>query len=576
MFNRPRLGEILIELRAATLPQIESALEQQQEKGGRLGDLLVERRVCGEVEIVRALSRQLGYEAQQQVNVDEIDLSLLSELSLRWSRDQAVLPLRRRGEHVLVATSDPLGIRVEDHLRFVLQREPVPVLVPRSVLLEAINLVFDRKLRQTGGLTEGLDEAQTRTEDSDVPEIEDILVDQESNDEAPVIQFVNSVFVRAVRERASDIHIEPSEGSLHVRFRIDGVLKEVAEPPKRFQSSILARIKIMAALNIAEKRLPQDGRIRIKIAGKDIDIRVATAPTAHGERITMRLLDKSAVKLDLGVIGFSTPNLTQMRKLIRVPHGILLVTGPTGSGKTTTLYSALTEINTPDKNILTVEDPVEYQIKGISQMQVNPKIDLTFASGLRSYLRHDPDIIMVGEIRDKETAEIAIQASLTGHFVLSTLHTNDAAGSFTRLIDMGVEPFLVASSMIAVLAQRLVRKLCLHCREAYVPIREDMDEIGISHEMLEGVGGKIFRARGCARCSSLGYMGRAGIFELLSVTDEVKALVIRSADAGTIKRAAVKVGMKTLREDGARKVLLGETSIEEVMRVTQDEQIEQV
>ncbi len=576
MFNQPKIGEILVELDFVTPEDVEAALAQQEEKGGRLGEVLVERKVCEENQIVLALSRQLGYEAQKEVNVDEVDLSLLSDLSLRWSRDNAILPLRKRGEHVIVATSDPLDIRVCDHLRFVLQREPVPVLVPRRALMDALNLAFDRKLRQTGGLTEGLDDAETPTEDDDVPEIEDILVGQESNDEAPVIQFVNSVFVRAVRERASDIHIEPSENTLHVRFRIDGVLKEVAEPPKKFQASILARIKIMAALNIAEKRLPQDGRIRIKIAGKDIDIRVATAPTSHGERITMRLLDKSAVKLDLGRSGFSPSNLVQMRKLIKIPYGILLVTGPTGSGKTTTLYSALAEINQPDKNILTVEDPVEYQLKGISQMQINPKIDLTFASGLRYYLRHDPDVIMVGEIRDKETAEIAIQASLTGHLVLSTLHTNDAAGAFTRLIDMGVEPFLVASSLVAALAQRLVRRLCTHCREAYVPSEEDRGEIGITQEMLDHVGGHIYRSKGCARCTGLGYSGRAGIFELLSVTDDVKKLVIKESDAGSIRRAAMDGGMKTLREDGARKVLEGITSIEEVLRVTQEEQIEQV
>jgi general secretion pathway protein E len=447
-------------------------------------------------------------------------------------------------------------------------------LVPRGALVDAINLAFDRKLRQTGGLTEGLDEAKSSSEQEEATEIEDILVDQESNDEAPVIQFVNSVFVRAVRDRASDIHIEPSEQGIHVRFRIDGVLKEIAEPPKRFQASIVARIKIMASLNIAEKRLPQDGRIRIKIAGKDIDIRVATAPTAFGERITMRLLDKSAVKLDLSVIGFTPKNLAQMRKIISQPHGILLVTGPTGSGKTTTLYSALTEINQPDKNILTVEDPVEYQLKGISQMQVNPKIGLTFASGLRSYLRHDPDVIMVGEIRDHETAEIAIQASLTGHLVLSTLHTNDAAGAFTRLIDMGTEPFLVASTVIATLAQRLVRRLCSHCRQPYVPSQEDMLGVGITPEMLAEFGGVVYRPKGCARCLGGGYAGRSGIYELLIVTDEIQKLIIRRSDANTIKRTANAQGMFSLRDDGALKVLQGTTSIEEVLRVTQDEQFE--
>ena len=332
----------------------------------------------------------------------------------------------------------------------------------------------------------------------------------------------------------------------------------------------------MANLNIAEKRLPQDGRIRIKIAGKDIDIRVATAPTTHDERITMRLLDRSAVRLDLEARGMAPDNLAQMHKLIRLPHGILLVSGPTGSGKTTTLYSALSVINTPDKNILTVEDPVEYQLPGISQMQVNPKIQLTFASGLRSYLRHDPDIIMVGEIRDKETADIAIQASLTGHLVLSTIHTNDAAGVFTRLTDMGVEPFLVASTMVASLAQRLVRRLCEECREAYVPTDEQLEEVGISSEDLALAGGKIYRARGCHACLEVGYSGRTGIYELLAVTDDVQKLVVKESDANSIKRVAVAEGMTSLRDDGAAKVLAGLTSIKEVLRVTQDDQTDQV
>ena len=575
MFKWPLLGEIMVEMGMVSESDIQSALAHQEEKGGRIGEILVEKRICEEDDVTKALARQLGYDVQLTVDLDALDLDLLGELSLRWSRDNGVLPLSRSGDYVVVATSNPLDIRICDQLRFVLQLEPMPVLVPARVLGDAINSAFDRKLRLTGGLTEGLDEAESPTaEVDDVPVIEDILVGQEDGDEAPVIQFVNSVFVRAVRERVSDVHIEPSEMQLHVRFRVDGVLKEVAEPPKRFQASIIARIKIMAALNIAEKRLPQDGRIRIKIAGKDIDIRVATAPTSHGERITMRLLDKSAVRLDMATLGFGPAHLSLMHQLIRLPPGIILVTGPTGSGTTTTLYSALTEINTPDKNILTVEDPVEYQLKGISQMQVNSKIGLHFASGLRSYLRHDPDVIMVGEIRDRETAEIAIQASLTGHLVLSTLHTNDASGAFTRIIDMGVEPFLVASTLVAALAQRLVRRLCVHCREPYTPSEAQLNEIGLTTEMLNSNEEyQVYRAKGCHECLGVGYSGRRGIYELLVVTDEIQKLVVKESDAGTIKRAAQANGMQTLREDGAHKVLLGVTTIEEVMRVTQDDQL---
>ncbi len=574
MFNRLRIGEILVDMGTVRPDHVAGALDQQREKGGLLGEILVDRRACEAKHVVAALARQLGYDAQESIDIETVDLSLIQDLNLRWTRDNGVLPLRHHSGQVIVACSDPLDITVCDHLRFVIQKEPVPVLVPRETLNSAINEAFNRKIRQIGGLTEGLEDAESPAGDDDVPEIEDILVGQESDDEAPVIQFVNSVFVRAVRERASDIHIEPGEQSLLVRFRIDGVLKEVAEPPKRFQASVLARIKIMANLNIAEKRLPQDGRIRIKIAGRDIDIRVATAPTSHGERITMRLLDKSSVNLDLESVGMAPGVLKLMRRLIRLPHGIIFVSGPTGSGKTTTLYSALSEINQPDKNILTVEDPVEYQLQGISQMQVNPKIKLTFSSGLRSYLRHDPDIIMVGEIRDKETAEIAIQASLTGHLVLSTIHTNDAAGVFTRLIDMGVEPFLVASTVVAAHAQRLVRRLCPSCRVAYTPSEEQLDEIGITQEQIAKVG-TLYRATGCSECLQVGYSGRLGIHELLAVGDDVQKLIIRASDAGAIKRKAVEAGMISLREDGAAKVLAGVTTIDEVMRVTQLDEMEQ-
>jgi general secretion pathway protein E len=415
-----------------------------------------------------------------------------------------------------------------------------------------------------------LEDEETAAPGSEEPQFADVveLLGKE-DDEAPVIQFVNTTFVRAVRERASDIHIEPYENSVAVRFRVDGVLKEVIGVPKRFQSSIVARIKIMSGLNIAEKRLPQDGRIRIKIAGKDIDIRVATVPTTQGERITLRLLDQSNENLSLESIGMAGDVLRRVDSLIKRPHGILLVTGPTGSGKTTTLYGCLSKINKPELNIRTIEDPVEYQLEGISQTPVNPKIELTFASALRSFLRHDPDVIMVGEIRDVETAENAIQASLTGHLVFSTIHTNDAAGAFTRLTDMGVEPFLVASSLLANMAQRLVRRLCKVCKQPYRPVAEELAQIGIMPEQLGD--GVIYRPVGCDECLQNGYRGRAGIFELLEVTDEIRNLVMKRTDAGAIKKMAVAQGMRTLRQDGAGKVLEGVTSIEEVLRVTQEE-----
>jgi general secretion pathway protein E len=377
---------------------------------------------------------------------------------------------------------------------------------------------------------------------------------------------------------------ESYEKGLVVRYRIDGVLYPVLSPPKRLQASMLARLKIMAGLNIAEQRLPQDGRFGIRTAGKDVDLRVSVLPTSHGERVVLRLLEKDNRLLNLSDIGISPRRLSVMRQLIQLSHGIILATGPTGSGKTTTLYAALSQINAPDKNIITVEDPVEYQLQGISQMQVNPKIELTFASGLRSILRQDPDVIMIGEIRDLETAEIAIHASLTGHLVFSTLHTNDAAGAVTRLIDMGIEPFLVASSVVAIIAQRLVRQLCTACRKPYVPTDEELIRLGTrgqshalasaGHDLHASLGDprpKLYRGVGCAACAQTGYRGRSGIYEFLLVDDEIRKLIAAKADSTTIQRAAVARGMSTLRQEGAAKVVQGLTTTEEVVRITQQE-----
>ncbi len=578
MYNRQKLGEILIDMGKLNAGQLDHALSMQAEKGGRIGEVLVQMDFVVEEDVTRALARQLDVPCETAIDVDEVDLDLLEEFQLGWAREHGVLPYEARNGHVLVATDDPLEVEVLDEVRMMLTTdemvEVVPVVVPPTELNEAINEAFDRKSRRLGGGLDDLEEEESPSGEEAELNINDLL-DAADDEEAPVIRFVNSLFVQAVRERASDIHIEPGEEDITVRFRIDGVLKEIAHPPKRFHSSIITRIKIMAGLNIAEKRLPQDGRIRIKMAGKDIDIRVATAPAVHGERITMRLLDKSAVLLNLRDIGMADDHLDQMLDLIFNPHGIILVTGPTGSGKTTTLYSSLSEINSPDKNILTIEDPVEYQLEGISQMQVNPKIDLDFARGLRSYLRHDPDVIMVGEIRDIETAEMAIQASLTGHLVFSTLHTNDAAGAFTRLTDMGVEPFLVSSTVIATMAQRLVRRLCPECREAYQPRAEEIAEIGLTFDDIEQkAGGRIFRPGedpNCEACLGLGYKGRMGIYEILGVGDEVRKLVMNRADTSEIKKLASRKGVRNLREDGALKVLDGHTSIEEVLRVTQED-----
>ncbi len=574
-----RIGEILVARGVVTPEQVEQALAAQAQEEGRLGEILVRMKAAKEADVLRAVADQLGLEFREKLDANEVDQGLLEKVPITFAKQQRVVPLARRADAVVVAAADPLNWTALDDLRALLGSEVLPVVAPSQAVVDLINSVYTRA-------SDGLEEMEADDEfaDADAEELIDII---DLTDEAPIIRWVNSVLFHAVKERASDIHIEPGEKYVIVRNRIDGVLYEARRANKSYHSSIVARVKIMAGLNIAEKRLPQDGRIRRKIAGRDIDMRVATIPTARGERVTIRLLDRTSVLLDLGDLGFGPDHLAAMEDLIRRPHGILLVTGPTGSGKTTTLYAALNKINSPDKNILTIEDPVEYQLEGISQVQVNPKIDLTFASGLRSFLRHDPDVIMVGEIRDLETAEIAIQASLTGHLVFSTVHTNDAAGAITRLVDMGVEPFLVASSLIAVLAQRLVRRLCPHCRELYEPTEEEIRRLGLDpadfragrmpghplgpNDPPPPPPGKAYRAKGCPECMDTGYAGRLGIYELLLMDDEIRAMALKNTDAVAIKRAAVALGMRTLRDDGARKVVSGITSIAEVMRVTQED-----
>ncbi|MCY1045222.1 type II secretion system ATPase GspE [Corallococcus sp. bb12-1] len=569
--GRP-LGEILRALVPALTPEkIQEALAAQQEKGGRLGELLVGMKAVTEEDVARALGHQLDLPYLQRIFVEEVDAALVKRIPINFARQTQLLPLSLEGDEVILAVADPLDTTALDHARLLLGQSIQPRIALASTIVDAINSVYDRSVNETEDL---VDEMET-TEDLDslaheLEEPKDLL---DADDEAPVIRLVNSVLFRAAKERASDIHIEPMERELLVRFRIDGVLQEVIKPPKRYQNSIIARVKVMGQLNIAEKRLPQDGRIRIKLAGRDIDIRLSTTPTSFGERIVMRLLDKTATLLDLAEIGMSQQVLSAMQSVIKRSHGIVLVTGPTGSGKTTTLYGALSKINTSDLNILTVEDPVEYQLKGIGQMAIAPKIGLTFAQGLRSFLRQDPDVIMVGEIRDKETAEIAIQASLTGHLVLSTVHTNDAAGAVTRLVDMGVQPFLVASSLTGILAQRLVRRVCPDCRAPYTPTDADLQELGFTFKSFKERFNteRIYKAVGCPSCNRNGYRGRSGIYEFLFVDDDVRQLVLKNVDASTIKKSAISKGMITLLDDGVRKIALGETTIAEVLSITQED-----
>jgi general secretion pathway protein E len=564
------LGEILKISARLSEEKLQEALALQADKGGRLGEILVAMKAVSEEDVARALGAQLDLPFLARIFPDEVDAELVKKVPINFAKQSRILPIGMEDEVIILAVADPLDTAVLDHARMLLGADVSPRLALASTIIDTINGVYDRSVNEAEKL---VDEMEAQDLDSLAHELEEPQDLLDADDEAPIIRLVNSLLFRAAKERASDIHVEPMERELIVRFRVDGVLQEIIKPPKRYQNSIVSRVKIMSQLNIAEKRLPQDGRIRIKLAGRDIDIRVSTIPTTHGERIVMRLLDKSATLLDLAEIGMGSQVLEGMSQVIRRSHGIILVTGPTGSGKTTTLYGALSRINTPDLNILTVEDPVEYQLKGIGQMAISPKIGLTFASGLRSFLRQDPDVIMVGEIRDRETAEIAIQASQTGHLVLSTVHTNDAAGAVIRLVEMGIEPFLVASSLTAILAQRLVRRVCPDCKVSYVPTDVELKEVGLSRAVLQQRYGvtEIYKATGCHSCNKNGYRGRTGIYELLMMDDEIRQLVLKNVDSGSIKRAAVSKGMITLLDDGARKIAAGETTIAEVLSITQED-----
>jgi general secretion pathway protein E len=584
------LGEILHRRTGVSLERLEALYAVQREKGIDLIDLLVNGNVLDEATIAKALADESELPYVDQPDPDRISTALATRVPISFARQHKVLVTAEDDFSVFVLIGDPFDTVALDEIRVLFGKPVEASVAPGERIEEAINRVYER---EAGGGELESDEEHVGEDDG----AGDIL---DSDDEAPVIRWVNSLFLQAMKERASDIHIEPEEKEVIVRYRIDGELYIARRAPKAFMNSIISRVKIESALNIAEKRLPQDGRITKKMAGKSFDIRVSTIPTSRGyERIVMRLLNKSSVLLDLPDLGFSPRDYALMDSLIHRPDGIILVTGPTGSGKTTTLYACLNRINQPNINILTAEDPVEYELPQIHQVHVNPKIGLTFASALRAFLRQDPDVVMVGEIRDKETVEIAINASLTGHLVLSTIHTNDAAGAFTRMIDMGVEPFLLRSSVIGVLAQRLVRVLCPHCKEPYEASPTDLEELGITPERaaqrrmrrtnpssryyprsvtaedpLENVTNHyvtLYRPKGCDKCAQTGFSGRRGIYELLLMDDVVGPLVLKGADAQTIKRAAMEQGMDSLRDDGARKVLAGLTSVEEVLVATQED-----
>ena len=584
---RAHLAEILVDRYDLNEDDLAEARRLREDKGGRIGDILVQQKNISEKQLLEALSIQydlpfwpkLPLENADSEYADKVPIQFLKKFNMVpleylkpiTASDCGLAPLNSDSSDqqvaaagYVVAINDPLNFHaLDDLVRLMELTDFKLVLAEREMILSAINLQYDLRRDSAQQLVQDMEENGSDII-SEIEETADLLDD---TSEAPIIKLVNHIISQSIKARASDIHIEPYQHSFTVRYRVDGILYDLLTPPKWIQPALISRIKVVAKMNIAEKRLPQDGRFEVKIGDQNIDLRVSTIPTAFGERVVLRLLNKSGSLLELPDLGFSPARLELLKELVSSPNGILLVTGPTGSGKTTTLYAILQSINKPNINIITIEDPVEYQIKGISQIQVNPKIDLTFARGLRSIVRQDPDVILIGEIRDMETAGIAVQSALTGHLVFSTLHTNDSASAITRLVDMGVEPFLISSSVLAVAAQRLVRVLCDNCKIPYQPSTIYLESIGVSPDDFER--SQIYKAVGCERCISTGYKGRQGIFEIMVLNQQLKGLILETFDSNRIKNEAIKHNMVSLRQDGIERVLEGTTTMEEVLRVTQ-------
>ena len=558
-----RLGEILIERGKLDQAGLERALRLQQESGDKLGVLLVTLGVVAQRDVAEALAAQLGLPLVEATGYPELPI-LEERVSARFLREARALPLAEDESELALAMADPTDSYTVNAFEMVTGRRVKPRVAIPTELEAALERLYGAGKSALGQIVGDVEQRDDIGFDADVQQLKDLA------SEAPVIRLVSLIITNALETRASDIHIEPFENRLIVRNRIDGVLHEVESPPRRLSAAVISRVKIMANLDIAERRLPQDGRIRLRVQGKEIDLRVSTVPTMHGESVVMRILDKGGVALDFKRLGFEDDTLKVFVDVLDEPHGILLVTGPTGSGKTTTLYTALDRLNKPDVKILTVEDPVEYQMPGINQIQVKPQIDLTFANALRSIVRQDPDVIMIGEIRDLETAQIAVQSALTGHLVLSTVHTNDAPSTVNRLLDMGVEDYLLTSTVIGILAQRLVRTLCPTCKEEYAALPELVDELGL--RKFAGKGEiRLFHAKGCKECAQTGYLGRISIMEMLPMTDPLRTLIMRHATSTELRAEAIKGGMVTMYEDGMRKSLAGITTFEEVLRVTRED-----
>jgi type IV pilus assembly protein PilB len=563
---KDRLQQILIDGKLITQEQLNHAMEIQKEKGGQLSQVLISEGYITQQELMVSLSEHLGI---PPINISKLSITedMAALLSKQVCRSYLVVPISKMGNTLTVAMADPLNVFALDDLRLMTGMEIQPVISnPKDV---------EQKLSELFASTKGLDAILKDQPTPDAVIVQEKADDQEINideliektGDTSVIKIVNIILVQAVQEGASDIHIEPFEKELKLRYRIDGLLSERTAPPKHMNSAIVSRIKIMSLMDIAERRLPQDGRFRLKLAGKEVDFRVSILPTAFGEKVVMRILDKSSLDLKLESLGFKGEMLSRFRTAINAPYGMILVTGPTGSGKSTTLYSSLIEISKPEVNIITVEDPIEYQLKGINQVQVNQEIGLTFANGLRSILRQDPDIVMIGEIRDFETADIAVKAALTGHLVLSTLHTNDASGAIARLNDMGIVPFLISSSVILIQAQRLVRRICPNCKEQKVFDRKTLEHAQLFIRQNEEVP-KLYKGAGCTKCNGSGYSGRASVIEVLKITENIRTHIIKESNSSAIKKEGMLDGMKTLRMDALDKALSGTTTMEEVMRVT--------
>lgn len=556
------IGEILIELGFLTAEQLFEYSSKANSANQTLFAFLLEHKIITDIQLAKAFASQLNLPMIDKIKDDMVNADLVSLIPFKFLRDNVIMPLSINNE-VTIVSANPNVYQAIDEVTMLLNQSCHLAVAPSSIIVDAINRYYPLAVEETRQMIEDLDEQAASEESIEFSNLEDKDI-MTMAQEAPIIKLVNQILFQAIKLDASDIHIEPEEKNIRVRFRIDGVLHQTFTPPKRIQSALVSRIKIMADLNIAEKRIPLDGRISLKVASKSIDIRVSTLPTAFGEKVVMRILDKTKTFSALDKLGFGKHNLEIVLHAISQPNGILLMSGPTGSGKTSTLYSIISKINTPEVSIVTVEDPVEYQLNGIAQVQVNDKVGLTFAAALRSILRQDPDIIMIGETRDHETAQIAIQASLTGHLVLSTIHTNSAPATITRLIDMGIEPFLIASSISCIIAQRLVRKLH-DCKELYTPDLAILQRLGISPQAAKNI--NFYRPKGCSDCANTGYRGRIAIFEVMKMNNEIAKLTIEKADSNLISNVAQKAGMVLLVQDGIEKIKAGLTTIEEVLSV---------